>query len=120
MLDIVLADEESLNNWIFTNKKAEVIFAMENGVEVAYENNGKVDAGEYAITAKFTGNENYELISDMQAVLTIKNDSYTFNTDTENDSASDIIISANDGIDPNKELVVKLVESNKTEEEYKE
>ncbi len=36
MFDEVVADEETLTAWIFEKGKAEVIFAMENGVEVGF------------------------------------------------------------------------------------
>lgn len=36
MLDEVVADEELLREWIFEKKKAEVIFALENGREVGF------------------------------------------------------------------------------------
>ena len=36
MLDEVVATEELLQKWIFEQKKAEVIFAMENGEEVGF------------------------------------------------------------------------------------
>ena len=36
MSDDVVADEELLREWIFDKKKAEVIFAMENGKEVGF------------------------------------------------------------------------------------
>ena len=36
MLDQVVADEEILRSWIFEKKKAEVIFAVENGKEVGF------------------------------------------------------------------------------------
>ena len=36
MLDEVVATEELLNEWIFDKKKAEVIFALRDGVEVGF------------------------------------------------------------------------------------
>lgn len=36
MLDEVIATEEILKEWIFDKKKAEVIFALEDGVEVGF------------------------------------------------------------------------------------
>ena len=36
MLDEVVATEELLKEWIFEKKKAEVIFAVENGVEIGF------------------------------------------------------------------------------------
>ena len=84
------------------------------GVSVEYENNGKTEIGEYTITAKFTGDaDNYELIDDMTATLTIKKATFTFDTNTEDDVAEEIIINSSNGIDSDKELVVQLVESDK-------
>lgn len=36
MLDEVVADEKTLSEWIFDKKKAEVIFASVNGVEIGF------------------------------------------------------------------------------------
>ena len=36
MSDLVVADEDLLREWIFEKKRAEVIFAMENGKEVGF------------------------------------------------------------------------------------
>ena len=36
MLDEVIADEETLEKWIFDRQKAEVIFALEDGIEVGF------------------------------------------------------------------------------------
>ena len=36
MLDDVVATEDLLKTWIFEKKKAEVIFALEDGVEVGF------------------------------------------------------------------------------------
>ena len=36
MLDEVVANEEILKEWIFDKKKAEVVFALEDGVEVGF------------------------------------------------------------------------------------
>ena len=36
MLDQVVATEELLKEWIFEKKKAEVIFAIENGKEIGF------------------------------------------------------------------------------------
>lgn len=94
---------------------------LPTGVSVEYQNNGKTEIGEYTITAKFTGDaDNYELIDDMTATLTIKKATFTFDTNTEDDIAEEIIINSSNGIDSDKELVVKLVESEKTDKDYKE
>ena len=60
------------------------------------------------------------MIANKTAVLTIKTATLVFDTNADDDFESDIIVSAKDGIDPNKELVVKLIESDKTTEDYKE
>ena len=50
---------------------------LPNGVEVGYENNSKVDAGEYIVTATFTGDAtNYNLIESKKATLTINKATY--------------------------------------------
>lgn len=36
MADEVVADEQTLENWIFDKQKAEVIFALENGKEIGF------------------------------------------------------------------------------------
>ncbi len=36
LLDQVVADEPTLEHWIFDEKKAEVIFVLENGIEVGF------------------------------------------------------------------------------------
>ena len=36
MSDLVVADEKTLSKWIFENNKAEVLFAIENDVEVGF------------------------------------------------------------------------------------
>ena len=118
----------NMNGVVFANKTVVYsgsAFSIEatnlpNGVTVTYENNGKTDAGVYTVTAKFTGDaDNYELITDKTATLTINKALISFDTNNEDDIANDIIISSNDGIDPTKELVVKLVESEKPIEDYK-
>ncbi len=46
---------------------------LPEGVTVSYENNGKINAGEYEVVAKFVGDTaNYELIPNMKAKLIIK------------------------------------------------
>ena len=91
---------------------------LPNGVTVSYENNGKTDAGQYVVTAIFTGNANYNTIANKTATLTIKNASIIFNTDAENETVDDVVISATDGIDPTKELVVEAVEEVDSYEEF--
>lgn len=46
---------------------------LPDGVTVSYQGNGQVNAGEYTVTAKFTGDtDNYEPIPDMTAKLIIQ------------------------------------------------
>ena len=50
---------------------------LPEGVTVSYENNGKTNYGVYTVTAKFSGDaDNYELIDDKTAVLTISKNAY--------------------------------------------
>ena len=44
---------------------------LPDGVEVKYQNNGKVDAGTYTVTAIFTGDSNHQAIAQKTATLTI-------------------------------------------------
>ena len=46
------------------------------GVSVTYKNNDKTNAGEYEVTATFTGDANHEAIGDMKATLTIAKAKY--------------------------------------------
>ena len=50
---------------------------LPNGVSVMYENNDKIKADQYIVTATFTGDSiNYYAIDDMQAMLTISKATY--------------------------------------------
>lgn len=50
---------------------------LPNGVTVTYENNDKISANQYIVTAIFTGDSiNYYAIDDMQAMLTINKATY--------------------------------------------
>lgn len=54
-----------------------IVGELPQGVTVEYENNNKTDAGEYIVTAKFIGDtENYNLIENKTAVLTINKATY--------------------------------------------
>ena len=55
----------------------EITGTLPKGVSVIYENNGKVNVGEYKVTAKFIGDGlNYHPIPDMTATLTITQAEY--------------------------------------------
>lgn len=56
-----------------TEKNAVVSGTLPQGVKVVYEGNGKIDVGEYLVTARFQGDyNNYNLIEDKTATLKIK------------------------------------------------
>lgn len=80
-----------------TQKFIYVTGEIPNGVTVSYENNGKVNANTYTVTAIFTGDtENYNKLSDWTASLIInkatydmsdvlfKNQTFTYDTTTKN------------------------------------
>ncbi len=55
----------------------EIVGTLPYGVSVSYEGNGKTNAGNYTVTAKFKYNEaNYETIADMSVPLVIKKATY--------------------------------------------
>ena len=55
-----------------TAQSLEIVGTLPYGVSVSYEGNGKTNAGNYTVTAKFKYNENnYEAIADMSASLVI-------------------------------------------------
>ena len=80
---------------------------LPSGVTVTYENNDKVDSGEYTVIAKFNGDfTNYNAIADMSATLTIKQ---AVIENTENNGSTtkpSVIVSEEGGTNPNVELSV--------------
>ncbi len=63
---------------------------LPTGVTVTYENNGKINAGSYTVTAKFVGDAtNYELIDNMTATLTINKAAYDMSSIEFNDLTVD-------------------------------
>ncbi len=50
---------------------------LPNGVTVSYDGNNQIDAGKHTVTATFDTGNNYEQISSISAVLTIKEKLYT-------------------------------------------
>lgn len=76
-----------------------IVGTLPTGVSVSYDGNGKSVAGIYTVTAKFTGNANYEPIEDMEALLVIK---------TKQMSGDNIIIdNIENGMNPDYKLEVK-------------
>lgn len=59
-----------------TEKCLAITGTLPSIIKVSYENNGKITAGEYTVTAKFTTNENYNTIPDMTATLKINKATY--------------------------------------------
>ena len=91
------------------------------GVTVTYENNDKVDANQYTVTANFAGDaNNYNAIPSKTATLTIKHASLPFNTDDNNDIANDIIISCEQGIHPSAQLTVKQLDVEQSAEDFEQ
>ena len=89
---------------------------LPSGVSVTYESNGKVEPGVYTVVAKFTGNANYNAIPDMEATLTVKKSSFSFQTQGE--AADDFTVTAVAGVDPSTDLVVELIEAEKTTADF--
>ena len=94
-----------------TEHKVEITGTLPTGVTVAYTNNKGTNAGTYNAVATFTYDEdNYNTIPDMNAVLTINKDVESYvNPETNQE---EVIISSDEGIDPNKKLVIEFVETN--------
>ena len=88
------------------------------GVTVTYENNVGTNVGVYNAIAKFTGDANYNTIPDMNAVLTIKTASMSFDTNKDDDKPEDVIVTAPEGIDPNKELYVEMIEVEESDKDF--
>ncbi len=91
---------------------------LPTGVTVAYTNNVGTNVGTYNAVAKFTGDANYNAIADMNAVLTIKTGTMSFDTNKDDDKAEDVIVTAPEGIDPNKELYVEMIEMEESDKDF--
>ena len=59
-----------------TPKSIYVKGSIPDGVIVEYVNNGKINANTYTVTAKFSVNNNYEKVADMNATMTINKATY--------------------------------------------
>ena len=99
----------------------EITGTLPEGVTVSYTNNKGTNAGTYNATAKFTyDTANYNTIVDMNAVLTINTDEHSYvNPET---NVEDVIVSTEDGngIDPNKEVKIEMVEAEVSSESFDE
>ena len=96
---------------------------LPDGVTVTYENNGKTEPGKYTVTAKFTGDSNYNAIPDMTATLTVKQSSFTFLTDAENaedEVENDFFVSCETGVDPDANLIVEMIETKTSTEDLEQ
>ncbi len=80
---------------------------LPSGVTVTYTNNGKTESGNYTVTAKFSGDgDNYNLIPDKTATLTIKQASIEKVVDGGDETKPNVVVEKEGGIDPNVKLVV--------------
>ena len=97
----------------------EITGTLPQGVTVSYENNKGTNAGTYNAVAIFIYDEdNYNEILNMNAVLTINKDKQSYvNPETNKE---DVIVSSEEGIDPNKNLKVELVETEISNEKFNE
>ena len=94
---------------------------LPTGVSVSYSLTECTEPGIYEITATFSGDyNNYNLIPDMKATLIIEQSILKGETNLGEDHENDVLVSSPDGIDPNKQLVVELVEIVKNEKDYAE
>ena len=90
-----------------TTKSIYISGNLPNGVSVSYEGNDKTSSGIYTVTAKFIGDyDNYNVINDMYATLTINQAIIENVVDGDDSSKANVIVSKEDGIDPNVQLVV--------------
>ncbi len=86
----------------------EISGTLPNGVDVAYENNGKTESGVYTVIAKFSGDsEKYAAIADMTATLTIKETTIQPVVDGGAQDKQEVLIFAEGGLDPNTKVVAK-------------
>ena len=72
--DIVFEDGEFIYDG--TAKYIEIDTDLNDEIIVQYANNGKVNVGEYTVTASFTVSDNYNAIADVTATLTINKATY--------------------------------------------
>ena len=99
------------------NQSLTITGTLPNGVTVTYSLTECVEPGIYEITASFAGySANYNTISPMKATLTIKQVELKFESNFE----EDVIVSSPEGIDPNKELFVELVEMEESGKDFTE
>ncbi len=79
---------------------------LPSGVTVTYDMSGKTESGVYTVTAKFSGDyDNYNAIADMTATLTVKQATIENVVDGGEESKPSVIVSEENGIDPNVQLV---------------
>lgn len=84
--------------------------ALPLGVTVSYENNGKIEAGIYIVTAKFAGDTiNYHPISSLSATLKLLNPQLLDKTDDNNSQTNDIEVSSLDGFEHDVELIITTI-----------
>jgi hypothetical protein len=113
MSDVVFADKAvTYNGSAFSIEATN----LPTGVSVSYEGNDKTNAGTYTVVAKFTGDANYNAIPDMAATLTVKKSAFSFQTQGE--ATDDFTVTTEAGVDPDANLIVELIEAEKSTEDF--
>ena len=101
------------------NQSLTITGTLPNGVTVTYSLTECVEPGVYEITASFTGDyNNYNVIDDMSATLVIKQTVLEPETNLGEGHENNVVVTSPEGIDPNKQLVVELVEIVDEEKDY--
>ena len=101
------------------NQSLTITGTLPNGVTVTYSLTECVEPGVYEITASFTGDyNNYNVIDDMNATLVIEQTVLEPETNLGEGHENDVVVTSPEGIDPNKQLVVELVEVVDEEKDY--
>ena len=102
-----------------TEYKVEITGTLPSGVTISYTNNKGTNANVYNAVATFTYDEaNYNVIEEMTAVLTINKDKDSYvNPETNKE---EVIVSSEEGIDPDKALFVELIEMEESTKDFEE
>lgn len=76
--------ESKAYRWDGKEKSIEIEGELPEGISVEYENNGRAEIGEYEVTARFDGGNNYESIGELRATLKIYAEAYEVTFEEEN------------------------------------
>ena len=92
---------------------------LPSGVTVTYSMTECVEPGVYEITATFSGDyANYNEIASKKAKLIIKQSELKPETNLEEGHENDVIVSSPEGIDPDKQLTIEMINPSKEENDY--